>query len=85
MNDYAELLDKITLWAKELGFAHLGVSDVKLESAEKHLKDWLARKFLVRNHDQKSTLGTIGGLLVTGRFMYAQHHKVRQIAVAGRD
>lgn len=43
--DYHQLLQQITVWAKELGFQQLGVSDISLSKHEKHLNDWLDSGF----------------------------------------
>ena len=43
--DYSQLLEQITVWAKELGFQQLGVSDIDLSKHEKHLNDWLEAGF----------------------------------------
>jgi epoxyqueuosine reductase len=39
--DYPQLALQIKQWAKELGFADLGITDVDLASAEPHLQRWL--------------------------------------------
>ncbi|MGI5309053.1 tRNA epoxyqueuosine(34) reductase QueG [Rheinheimera sp. WS51] len=39
--DYQQLAQQIKQWAKELGFADLGITDVDLSSAEPHLQRWL--------------------------------------------
>ena len=41
----AELLERIRLWAKELGFSQIGVASVDLSHAEKGLLDWLQNGF----------------------------------------
>ena len=43
--DYTELLQQISLWANELGFQQLGVSDIDLAEHDKHLNDWIAAGF----------------------------------------
>lgn len=43
--DYSQLLQQITLWAKELGFQQLGVSDIELSKHESHLNNWIAAGF----------------------------------------
>jgi len=43
--DYSQLLQQITLWAKELGFQQLGVSDIELSEHESRLNDWIAAGF----------------------------------------
>lgn len=40
--DYAALARDIKQWARELGFAAAGISDVELEEDERHLESWLA-------------------------------------------
>ncbi|XOV86048.1 MAG: tRNA epoxyqueuosine(34) reductase QueG [Pseudomonadota bacterium] len=39
---YTELREKIEIWAKDLGFQQLGVTDTNLEEDEKRLRAWLA-------------------------------------------
>src|SRR5690606_5573011 len=39
--DYAELAEKIKLWAHQLGFDQLGITDVSLPDAERQLQKWL--------------------------------------------
>ncbi|QBL10250.1 tRNA epoxyqueuosine(34) reductase QueG [Rheinheimera sp. D18] len=39
--DYAALAQQIKTWAKELGFADLGITGVSLPDAERHLQHWL--------------------------------------------
>ncbi len=41
----AELLERIRLWANELGFSQIGVASVDLSHAEKGLLDWLQKGF----------------------------------------
>jgi epoxyqueuosine reductase len=43
--DVSELFNKITVWAENLGFQQLGVSDVNLSEAESALSVWLADQF----------------------------------------
>jgi epoxyqueuosine reductase len=43
--DMAALKQRIARWCRELGFQHCGISDIKLETAEKRLGDWLRRRF----------------------------------------
>ncbi|MDP2716400.1 tRNA epoxyqueuosine(34) reductase QueG [Rheinheimera sp.] len=40
--DYAALAQQIKQWAKELGFAQLGITGVSLPDAERQLQKWLA-------------------------------------------
>lgn len=40
-----ELVADIKRWALELGFQEAGISDINLSQAEKHLQEWLAKKF----------------------------------------
>jgi epoxyqueuosine reductase len=55
--DRAAVLDEFVDWARELGFAHVGVASLDLASDHAHLRDWLARGFhgsmayLERNDD----------------------------------
>ena len=43
--NYDSLLQKITEWARDLGFQQLGVSDIELGKYEKELNDWLQAGF----------------------------------------
>ncbi|WNO60172.1 tRNA epoxyqueuosine(34) reductase QueG [Rheinheimera sp. MMS21-TC3] len=43
--DYQHLAQQIKQWAKELGFAELGITDVDLADAEPHLQRWLDAGF----------------------------------------
>jgi epoxyqueuosine reductase len=45
MIDYQQLKIELKLWAKELGFQEMGISDTHLSRHEAHLKNWLAQKF----------------------------------------
>ncbi len=38
---YQDLAEKIKLWAHELGFSQVGISDIDLSSHESHLQKWL--------------------------------------------
>jgi len=40
-----ELATRIKVWGKELGFQQLGITDTRLGSHEKLLKQWLKRGF----------------------------------------
>lgn len=44
-NDYHELKSRILEWGRELGFQHVGVSDVDLSAAESRLREWLDAGF----------------------------------------
>ena len=37
----AELPDRIKAWGRELGFQQVGITDIELDAAERHLEDWL--------------------------------------------
>lgn len=41
--DMTGLATGIKAWARELGFASLGIADTDLSEAETHLMDWLAK------------------------------------------
>ena len=43
--DAPSLVQKIGLWAREMGFSQTGVADVDLSAAEPGLQDWLASGF----------------------------------------
>jgi epoxyqueuosine reductase len=43
--DYADLAARIKTWGRELGFQHIGIADIDLAEAERHLADWLAAGF----------------------------------------
>lgn len=57
--DYAALKNDIAVWAGELGFQALGVTDLDLSNHEPHVRAWLARGFqgemgyLERNLDKR--------------------------------
>ena len=58
--NYISLFKKIEHWAKELGFSQVGISDVDLSEAEKHLQTWIARGFhasmdFMHKHGSKRT------------------------------
>jgi epoxyqueuosine reductase len=58
--NYKNLLEKINTWALELGFSQVGVSDVDLSEAERHLKKWIAKGFhgqmgFMHKHGSKRT------------------------------
>ena len=40
-----ELVSKIKNWGLELGFQQIGITDTNLDSAEQHLKQWIAKDF----------------------------------------
>ena len=57
-NTFVQLAQQIKLWGSELGFAHTGISDINLFTAEKNLKIWLEKKFhgemsYMENHGSK--------------------------------
>ena len=43
--DSANLADDIRRWGEALGFQQIGFSDINLQHAEKHLTEWLGKKF----------------------------------------
>jgi epoxyqueuosine reductase len=43
--DYTDLAARIKTWGRELGFQHIGIADIDLAEAERHLSDWLAAGF----------------------------------------
>jgi len=43
--DYAELAKQIKLSGKSLGFQQVGITDIELEQASAHLRDWLSARF----------------------------------------
>lgn len=54
------LLDKVKLWAQELGFADIGVSNIDLTQDEKRFNEWLAKGFhgsmdYMQRHGDKRT------------------------------
>ena len=51
-----ELVDRIRAWARELGFAQLGVSDVELAAHEDYLQRWLAAGY----HGDMAWMGAHG-------------------------
>ena len=54
--DYQQLLKQIEVWAKELGFQQVGVSDTDLGKQELELKDWLAKGY----HGEMEWMGAHG-------------------------
>ncbi|MCE0493493.1 tRNA epoxyqueuosine(34) reductase QueG [Vibrio salinus] len=68
--DYQELANKIKIWAKELGFDKVGITDVDLSKHEKELQrwldagyhgdmDWMARHGMMRARPDELLPGTI--------------------------
>jgi len=43
--NYQELVEKIEVWGKELGFSDLGISDIDLSAHETMLERWLANNY----------------------------------------
>ncbi|HYE35326.1 tRNA epoxyqueuosine(34) reductase QueG [Methylocaldum sp.] len=43
--DYSELVAKIKIWGRELGFQQVGIADTDLSAAEQHLQRWLDEGF----------------------------------------
>lgn len=43
--DFTQLKTDISLWAQELGFAQVGISDIDLSEAGIHLNNWLKKQF----------------------------------------
>lgn len=43
--DFNELAVQLRQWGKSLGFQQTGISDVKLDTAEKHLLNWLGNRY----------------------------------------
>jgi epoxyqueuosine reductase len=43
--DYVELVKKIHIWGKELGFSQLGITDIDLSAHEQALEKWLANGY----------------------------------------
>jgi len=60
LRDYAELSRQIKSWARELGFADVGISDIELSEADQHLQQWLARQwhgdmyYMAKHGDKRS-------------------------------
>jgi len=44
-SSFDTLKNQINLWAKEIGFANIGITDPNLSMHQNHLKDWLAHGF----------------------------------------
>lgn len=55
-----ELTDQIKLWAHELGFANIGITDPNISTHKNHFKDWLELGFQAEmdfmNHHQEKRL-----------------------------
>ncbi len=45
LQNNAELALKIKQWGEELGFQQVGITDTNLQTAEKHLHDWVEKGF----------------------------------------
>ncbi len=43
--NYAEMVERVRTWGRELGFQQLGISDIVLEEHETRLNEWLAKGF----------------------------------------
>lgn len=43
--DFVQLALDVKRWGRELGFQHIGISDVALDDAERRLLEWLGRGF----------------------------------------
>ena len=43
------LLEKINIWARELGFQQIGVSDIDVTEHAQHLQHWLEKNYDQRN------------------------------------
>jgi len=67
---YRALTDKIQVWANELGFQQIGISNIDLKEHEQHLNDWLeaglhgemdymSRHGSMRSHPEELVDGTI--------------------------
>lgn len=58
--DLHELAEKLRLWAKELGFQQLGITDTNLDIAEQRLKTWIEKgrhgsmQWFERNGDKRT-------------------------------
>ncbi|MGF1726345.1 tRNA epoxyqueuosine(34) reductase QueG [Photobacterium nomapromontoriensis] len=68
--DYRDLTDKIKLWGQDLGFQHVGISDVDLTQHEAQLQrwldagyhgemDWMARHGMMRARPDELHPGTV--------------------------
>ena len=80
--DFGQLAQDIKDWGKSLGFQKIGISDIKLEEAETHLKQWLGNGFhgemdymakhgSKRSHPEELEPGTIR--IISGRIDYLPH------------
>ncbi|MEE8056440.1 MAG: tRNA epoxyqueuosine(34) reductase QueG [Pseudomonadales bacterium] len=52
--DLSRLVEDIRLWAQELGFQQIGISDIDLSQHQQHLQHWLARNFHGEMHYMQS-------------------------------
>ena len=43
--DFSKLADDIKIWGYELGFQQIGISDINLSEADRHLQNWLQNNF----------------------------------------
>ena len=52
--DLSRLAENIHLWAKELGFQQIGISDIDLSQHQQHLQRWLEKNFHGTMHYMES-------------------------------
>ncbi len=82
--DINKLSNKITIWAKELGFQDVGISDIDLSTAEHELlrwldngyhgdMDWMQRHGSKRSHPEELVPGTISIISVRMDYLPARH------------
>jgi epoxyqueuosine reductase len=80
--NYQDLVEKIKLWATELGFSQVGISDIDLEKHQDYLDDWLAKGYHgnmdymarhgdMRSHPDKLHPGTIRVISVRMNYLPA--------------
>lgn len=43
--DFSKLAEDIKTWGRELGFQQIGISDIDLSEADRHLQNWLQNSF----------------------------------------
>ena len=90
--DFPRLAADIRVWAKELGFQQVGITDVDLSASAPDVREWLARRFhgsmgyMERNldkrlHPDQLLEGTVR--VISARMDYLASHPPRRPAAAG--
>ena len=89
-----ELVQKIRLWSKELGFQQLGITDTNLQAAENHLHNWLKKDYhgemeYMARHGQKRSRPAqlIAGTtrVISVRMDYLPHEARKAVDLLKKD